>query len=74
MFQRDSQLSEVLDCYAKFLQDKNLALDNHRPYLARRVREFLLFAQTHAGYRVEQSWICFWTKWAGGWAPSRGFE
>jgi len=55
MAQRDSHLHEVLDGYAKFLQDKNLALDKHQPYLVRWVREFLLFARAHAGYSFEQT-------------------
>lgn len=45
----------MLDGYAKFLKDKNLALDKHQPYLVRWVREFLLFARTHAGYSFEQT-------------------
>ncbi len=30
MAERDGHLHEVLDGYAKFLQDKNLALDKHQ--------------------------------------------
>ena len=41
--------------YAKFLQDKNLSLDKHQPYLVRWVREFLLFARAHGGYTFEQT-------------------
>ena len=37
----DAHLHEVLDGYAKFLQDKDLALDKHQPYLVRWVRDFL---------------------------------
>jgi len=40
-------LQAVLDVYAKFLRDKDLALPKHQPYLVRWVREFLLFAQGH---------------------------
>jgi hypothetical protein len=45
MAERDGHLHEVLSGYAKFLQDKNLSLDKHQPYLVRWVREFLLFAR-----------------------------
>jgi hypothetical protein len=55
MADRGDPLHEVLDGYAKFLQEKKLALDKHRPYLVRWVREFLLFARTHAGYSFEQT-------------------
>ena len=55
MAERDGQLREVIDGYAKFLQDKNLAMDRHQPYLVRWVREFLLFAQCHTGYTFEQT-------------------
>ncbi len=55
MAERDGHLHEVLSGYAKFLQDKNLSLDKHQPYLVRWVREFLLFARAHAGYSFEQT-------------------
>jgi len=55
MADRGDHLHEVLDGYAKFLQDKNLALGKHQPYLVRWVREFLLFARAHAGYSFEQT-------------------
>jgi hypothetical protein len=55
MAQRDGHLHEVLGGYATFLQDKNVALDKHQPYLVRWVREFLPFARQHAGYRFEQT-------------------
>ena len=55
MTDRSDHLHEVLDGYAKFLQEKKLALDKHQPYLVRWVREFLLFARTHAGYSFEQT-------------------
>jgi hypothetical protein len=45
----------VLDGYAKFLREKDLALPKHQPYLVRWVREFLLFAQGHGGYTFEQT-------------------
>ena len=72
MAEHDGHLHEVLGGYAKFLQDKNLALDKHQPYLVRRVREFLLFARAHAGYSFEQTLDLLWPKWAGVWARSRG--
>ena len=49
MAERDGHLREALDGYAKFLQEKNLALDKHQPYLVRWVAEFLRFAWAHAG-------------------------
>ena len=55
MADHDAHLHEVLDGYAKFLQDKDLALDKHQPYLVRWVRDFLLFARAHAGYSFEQT-------------------
>ena len=55
MAERDVYLREVIDGYAKFLQDKNLAMDKHRPYLVRWVREFLLFSRARAGYSFEQT-------------------
>ena len=48
-------LRTVLDGYAKFLQETDLALPKHQPYLVRWVREFLLFAQGHGGYTSEQT-------------------
>ncbi len=55
MADHDAHLHEVLDGYAKFLQDKDLALDKHQPYLVRWVRDFLLFARAHGGYSFEQT-------------------
>jgi hypothetical protein len=49
------QLRAVLDGYAKFLREKDLAPQNHQPYLVRWVREFLAFATDHAGYTFEQT-------------------
>ena len=40
MADRDGHLQEVPGGYAKFHQDKNLAIDKHQPYLVRWVREF----------------------------------
>ncbi len=48
MAQRDDHMREVHDGYAKFLQEKNLVLDTHQPYLVLWVAEFLRFAQTRA--------------------------
>ena len=47
MAERDDRLWEVLDGYAKFLEDKNLAIGKHQLHLVRWVREFLLFARAH---------------------------
>ena len=49
------RLWAVLDGFAKFLRDKELALPKHRPFLVRWVREFLAFATDHAGYTFEQA-------------------
>ena len=35
------RLQAVLDGYAQFLREKDLALSKHQPYLIRWVREFL---------------------------------
>jgi hypothetical protein len=48
-------MQTVLEGYAEFLRGKHLALPKHQPYLVRRVREFLLFAQAHGGYTFEQT-------------------
>ena len=42
MGDRADHLHEVLGSCAQFLQDKNLAMDKHQPYLVRWVRDFLL--------------------------------
>ena len=49
------RLQAVLDGYAKFLREKELALPKHQPHLVRWVREFLVFAADHAGYAFEQT-------------------
>ena len=48
-------LETVLDGYANFLREKDLALPKHQMYLVRWVREFLLFAQERSGYTFEQT-------------------
>jgi hypothetical protein len=45
-----STWDELLTDYNKFLHTKGLALEKHRPYLVRRVRKLILFAQGHVGY------------------------
>ena len=50
-----SKLKAVLEGYAKFLRDRDLAPARHRPHLVRWVREFLLFAEDHRGYTFEQT-------------------
>ena len=49
------RLQTALDGYARFLREKDLALPKHQPHLVRWVRDFLLFAQGHAGYTFEQT-------------------
>ncbi|MFO7901288.1 MAG: hypothetical protein ACQESR_22325 [Planctomycetota bacterium] len=71
MADRDAHLHQVLDGYTKFLQDKDLALDKHQPYLVCWVREFLLFARAHAGYSFEQTLDLFLAE-AGGRVTVRG--
>jgi hypothetical protein len=61
----DDQLAKVLDGYAAFLREKDLALDKHQPYLVRWVREFLCFARERAGYTFEQTLDLFLAE-AGG--------
>ena len=41
---------EVLDGYANFLRETELALPKHQPCLVRWVKDFLLFAKEHGGY------------------------
>ena len=53
------RIQAVLEGYAKFLKEKDLALPKHQPYLVRWVREFLLFAQGHGGYTFEQTLYVF---------------
>jgi hypothetical protein len=50
-----SKLKAVLEGYAKFLRDRDLAPARHQPHLVRLVREFLLFAEEHRGYTFEQT-------------------
>ena len=63
----DAHLREVLDGYAKFLQERDLALDKHQPYLVRWVAEFLGFARAHAGYSFEQTLDLFLAEVDGRW-------
>ena len=51
----DDRLQEVLDGYAGFLRDRNLALPKQQPYMVRWVREFLLYARGHGSYTFEQT-------------------
>ena len=51
----DGSMREVLNGYAKFLQETNLALDKHQPYLVRWVAECLRFARAHSGYSFEHT-------------------
>lgn len=51
----DGRLREVLDGYAGFLREKELAPAKHQLYLVRWVRDFLLFARGRRGYTFEQT-------------------
>jgi hypothetical protein len=51
----DERLTRILDECANFLQEKDLALLKHQPYLVRWVKDFLLFAKEHGGYTFEQT-------------------
>jgi|GEM_PF-1368280 len=51
----DEQLRKILEGYANFLREKELALPKHQPYLVHWVRSFLLFARDHGGYTFEQT-------------------
>lgn len=51
----DERLTQILDGYAHFLREKELALPKHQPYLVRWVKDFLLFAKEHSGYTFEQT-------------------
>ena len=51
----DEQLRKILEGYANFLREKELALSKHQPYLVHWVRSFLLFARDHGGYTFEQT-------------------
>ena len=50
MTEGGEQLRAVLDGYANFLLERELALPKHQPYLVCWVREFLHFAREHGGY------------------------
>jgi len=49
------KMEAVLEGYAKFLRERDLALPKHQPHLIRWVRESLLFARRHGGYTFEQT-------------------
>jgi len=49
------KLKTMLEGYAKFLRDRDLAPPKHQSHLVRWVREFLLFAEEHGGYTFEQT-------------------
>lgn len=51
----DERLTQILDGYANFVREKELALPKHQPYLVRWVKDFLLFAKEHGGYTFEQT-------------------
>ena len=55
MTQAGEQLRAVLDGYANFLLERELALPKHQPYLVRWAREFLDFAREHGGHTFEQT-------------------
>ncbi len=62
-------LQGVLDGYSRFLREKDLEPAAHQPYLVRRVREFLHFAQTHRGYSLSRPSICSLPTWGTKIAP-----
>ena len=51
----DRRLQPVLEGFAKFLSEKDVALPKQQPYMVRWVRDFLLFAREHGGYTFEQT-------------------
>ncbi len=53
MADRGDHWHEVLNGYAKFVRDKHVARDKHRPFLVRWLRELLLFAWANARYSFE---------------------
>jgi len=48
-------LESVLEGYAGFLRERMLAPLKHQPHLVRWAQEFLLFAEQHRGYTLEQT-------------------
>lgn len=48
-------LGGVLDGFAAFLKEKELAPPKQRPHLVRRVRQFLHFARNHRGFTFSQT-------------------
>jgi hypothetical protein len=51
----DKQLRKILEGYANFLREKQLAIPKHQPYLVHWVKSFLLFARDDGGYTFEQT-------------------
>ena len=58
MTEAGEQLRAVLDGYANFLVERELALPKHQPYLVRWMREFLHFALERAATRSSRRWTC----------------
>jgi len=48
-------LGDVLDGFAAFLKEKDMAPPKQRPHLVRRVRQFLLFARKRRGFTFSQT-------------------
>jgi len=48
-------LGDVLEGFDAFLKEKELAPPKQRPYLVRRVRQFLLFARSRRGFTFSQT-------------------
>jgi len=49
------KLKTMLEGYAKFLRDRDLAPPKYQSHLVRWVREFLLFSEEHGGYTFERT-------------------
>jgi hypothetical protein len=69
----DERLRKILDGYANFLREKELALPKRQPYLVRWARDFLLFAKVHSGYTFEQTLDLFLAA-AGGRVGTRPWQ
>ena len=55
MAERKGKRRVVLDGYAEFLKERELALPRYRSHLVRWVCEFPLFAQNRRGFTFEQT-------------------